>query len=91
MSEMYFRSILIADVYKHTARLQKFEKGINIITSTDNHVGKSSLVKSLYYALGAEVEYDEVWDVSTKLFVVNFIACKKKVYCCKISEKFSSI
>ena len=62
MNEMYFESILIADIYKHTARFQNFERGMNIITSTDNHVGKSSLIKSLYYALGAEVEYDTVWD-----------------------------
>lgn len=58
MNEMYFKSILIADIQTRTARFQKLRKGINVITSTDNHVGKSSLLKSLYYALGAEVEYD---------------------------------
>lgn len=88
MNEMYFESILIADIYKHTARFQKFEKGINIITSTDNHVGKSSLVKSLYYALGAEVEYDTVWDVTTKLFVVNFIVCGKKYIVGRFQKNF---
>ena len=77
MNEMYFESILIADIYKHTARFQKFEKGINIITSTDNHVGKSSLVKSLYYTLGAETEFDTVWDIIVR-FQKNYIVFEEE-------------
>ena len=79
MNEMYFKSILIADIQTRTARFQELKKGINVITSTDNHVGKSSLLKSLYYALGAEVEYDTVWDVSTKLYVVK-VSINEKDY-----------
>ena len=44
MSEMYFKSILIADIVSHKARFQQFQKGLNVITSTNNHVGKSSLL-----------------------------------------------
>lgn len=88
MNEMYFESILIADIYKHTARFQKFEKGINIITSTDNHVGKSSLVKSLYYTLGAETEFDTVWDINTKLFVVNFVAYGKRYIIVRFQKNY---
>lgn len=66
MKEVYFQSILIADLQKATARFQEFSKGLNIVTSVDNHVGKSSLLKALYYALGAEVDYDPVWDKNTK-------------------------
>lgn len=72
MSEMYFKSILIADITAHKARFQEFEKGLNVITSVDNHVGKSSLLKSLYHTLGANVKYDSVWDISSKLFVLDF-------------------
>jgi len=61
MSEMYFKSILIADIVSHKARFQQFQKGLNVITSTNNHVGKSSLLKSLYHTLGANVKYDSVW------------------------------
>ncbi len=71
MSEMYFKNILISDVQAHTARFQEFSKGFNIITSQENHVGKSSLLKSLYYSLGTEVDYDSVWDKRTKLHVVT--------------------
>lgn len=88
MSEMYFESILIADIYKQTAKFQKFEKGVNIITSTANHVGKSSLIKSLYYTLGTEIDFDTVWDVNTKLFVVNFIVCGKRYIVVRFQKKF---
>lgn len=71
MNEMFFKSILIADIKTHKARFQEFSKGYNVITSTDNHVGKSSLLKSLYYTLGAEVEYDAIWDKNTKLYAVE--------------------
>ncbi len=71
MNEMYFKSILISDVQKHKAYFQRFSKGFNVITSIDNHVGKSSLLKSLYYTLGAEVEYDAIWDKNSKLYEVN--------------------
>ena len=72
MSEMYFNSILIADIVAHRARFQKFEKGLNVITSTDNHVGKSSLLKSLYHSLGANVKYDTVWDINSKIYILSF-------------------
>ena len=71
MKEVFFQSILIADLQRKTARLQNFSKGLNIVTSTDNHVGKSSLLKSLYYTLGAEVEFDSVWDKNTKLYIAT--------------------
>ncbi|EKQ57553.1 MULTISPECIES: hypothetical protein [unclassified Clostridium] len=71
MNEMYFKNILISDIQARTARFQEFSKGFNVITSQDNHVGKSSLLKSLYYTLGTEVDYDSVWDKRTKLYIVT--------------------
>lgn len=72
MKEMYFDNILIADIIEKTAHFHKFEKGFNVVTSQDNHVGKSSLLKSLYFAMGAEVDFDNVWNKNTKLYVVEF-------------------
>lgn len=71
MSSMIFKSILIADVQEHTARFIPFNKGLNIITSTENHVGKSSVLKSLYHTLGAEVHFDSRWNKDTKLTAVT--------------------
>lgn len=71
MSKMYFKNVLIADTVKKTAKYQRFEKGLNVVTSHDNHVGKSSLLKSLYYTLGAEISFDTSWDKNTKLYIVT--------------------
>lgn len=88
MKELIFNSILIADVVKKTAWYQEFSKGFNVITSSDNHVGKSSLVKSLYYALGAEVEYDDVWEKSSKLYIVNFNVDEIKYRIVRFTKEF---
>lgn len=72
MREMYFDNILIADIVEKTAHFHEFEKGFNVVTSEDNHVGKSSLLKSLYYTMGAEVEFDNVWNKNTKIYLVEF-------------------
>ena len=66
MKEVYFKEIMIADMQNETARIQPFEKGLNVVTSVDNHMGKSSLLKSMYYTLGAEVDFDSVWDKQFK-------------------------
>lgn len=70
---MIFSKILIADLNTKTAKLINFIKGINVITSEENHVGKSSLVKSLYHSLGAEVGFDEMWDKKSKLYITEII------------------
>lgn len=71
MRSMIFRSILIADIQEHTARFITFNKGLNVITSAENHVGKSSVLKSLYHTLGAEVHFDSRWNKDTKLTAVS--------------------
>lgn len=71
MKEMLFNDILIADITEKTARYVEFKRGLNVVTSKDNHVGKSSLLKSLYYSLGAEVGFDNAWNKQTKLTAVR--------------------
>ena len=89
MKEMYFDNILIADITEKTARFHKFEKGFNVITSQDNHVGKSSLLKSLYYTMGAEVEFDNVWNKNNKIYVVEFYVDKIKYRVARWQKAFA--
>lgn len=89
MSEMYFNSILIADIVTHKARFQEFEKGLNVVTSADNHVGKSSLLKSLYHSLSANVKYDNVWSSNTKLYILNFTVDSKKYKIVRQARNFA--
>lgn len=72
MIGMFFKDILIADINRHTARYIQLNPGLNVVTSAENHVGKSSLVKSLYHALGAEVQFDKTWSKTTKITAVRF-------------------
>ena len=91
MSCMYFKHILIADVQKHTARFIVFEKGLNVITSTENHVGKSSVLKSLYHTLGAEVHFDTRWDKNSKLTVVSIDVDGTEYRIIRFTKKFAII
>lgn len=89
MKEMYFNNILIADIVKKTARFHEFEKGFNVITSQENHVGKSSLLKSLYYTMGAEVVFDNVWNKNTKIYIVEFYVDKIKYRVARWQKAFA--
>ncbi|MDF2943917.1 MAG: hypothetical protein K0S01_2775 [Herbinix sp.] len=88
MKEMCFSNILIADINQKTAHFHEFDKGFNVITSQDNHVGKSSMLKSLYYAMGAEVEFDNVWDKNTKLCIVEFCINNIKYKIARLQKSF---
>lgn len=89
MKEMYFDNILIADVVDKTAHFHEFKRGFNVVTSNDNHVGKSSLLKSLYYTMGAEVDFDNVWNKNTKLYVVEFYIDKIKFRIARWQKAFA--
>ncbi|MCY1714016.1 hypothetical protein [Caproiciproducens galactitolivorans] len=77
MINVIFKSILIVDTDKHKAKYVSFLPGLNVITSSENHVGKSSLAKSLYFSLGAEIDYDPHWDKKTKLYCLEFLVNDK--------------
>jgi len=67
-----FKSLLIADLNQRKARKIIFKPGFNILTGPDNHVGKSSIMKSVYYTLGANVHFDDKWDVNSKQTTLTF-------------------
>ncbi|MBD5150890.1 MAG: hypothetical protein HDT18_11115 [Oscillibacter sp.] len=89
MKEVYFKNLMIADLQNRTARVQLFEKGLNVVTSTDNHMGKSSLLKSLYYTLGAEVDYDSVWDKQSKLYIATLGVGGKEYRVVRLLKRFA--
>lgn len=89
MKEVCFLRILIADLDKKTAHVENFVKGLNVITSKDNHVGKSSLLKSLYYTMGAEVQFDKTWNKNSKLCVVSFTVGDDKYQIARWMKRFA--
>lgn len=55
MYKLVFKTIRIIDLITYESFSTNFIKGVNVITSSENSVGKSTIIKSLYYVLGAEV------------------------------------
>ncbi len=69
-----FKEILIYDKSEQSARKVIFDKGINIITSLQNSVGKTSLSMFMAYAFGAKVAFSDKWDLKniyTKLTILK--------------------
>lgn len=69
-----FKELLIVDKLNKTARKIDFHKGINVITSTLNSVGKTSLSLMLLYGFGARVKFSDKWDLNnifTQLTILN--------------------
>lgn len=67
MSSIKYKSILIVDKEKEHANKIVFGDGLNIVTSTDNSVGKSSLSLMILYAFGAKVVFSDKWNISNIL------------------------
>lgn len=78
MKSLLIDEIIIADVPNKEAIRQTFNRGLNVVTSHENGVGKSSLVKSLYHSFGADVHFDKTWHLGNKLFVIAFSIDEKK-------------
>lgn len=63
-------AITMVDLTNKEAKRVYFSPGKNLITSARNHLGKSVVMKSIYYTLGAEVYYpNPIKKVSMKKFV----------------------
>ena len=60
---VYYKELLIFDKDKKKARKIEFQRGINIITSKLNRVGKTSLSLMLLYSFGAKVRFSDKWNL----------------------------
>lgn len=69
---IFYKELLIVDKKEKKARKIQFKKGINIITSDLNSVGKTSLSLMLLYSFGAKVKFSDKWhldNIFTKLTI----------------------
>lgn len=69
---LIFKSIILVDLSNKEAKRIEFAPGKNMLTSDGNHYGKSVIMKSLYYTLGAEVYFPQPIKALNYMTVLNF-------------------
>lgn len=74
MSKLIIKEIIILDYNNKKANRFSFQAGSNLITSDSNEVGKSSLIKSIYYTLGANVStFPTGWQYQRYIFQIKIL------------------
>lgn len=69
---MEVETLKIIDYISKTATSYSFSSGTNLIVSDGNKIGKSSLVKSIYYTLGFDIkQFPSGWNVKDKVFQIS--------------------
>jgi hypothetical protein len=73
MRRLVFKEVSILSKVEKAARLQAFGPALNLLTG-ENDVGKSTLIKSLYHALGADVPglKNAHWKNAKPIYCVRF-------------------
>ncbi len=61
MKGLHFQRLVLLSDSKKQANQFTFPKRFNLVTGSDNSIGKSTLVKSLFWAIGCDPNFDEEW------------------------------
>ncbi len=65
-------SINVIDFEHKRSRLIEFKSGINVVTSEQTSMGKSSILRAIYHSLGANSAYDDKFNSIDKVFEITF-------------------
>lgn len=69
---MYIENVLIVDPKNQEANRYEFENMANLIISDNNSQGKSSLIKSIFYALGFKIKkFPDKWDAPNMIVQIK--------------------
>lgn len=82
-------SITIVDLTNKEAKKVEFSKSKNLLTSEYNHLGKSVIMKSIYYTLGAEVYFPNPIKAINLLTYVDFILDNHSYKVCRLNRAFT--
>lgn len=91
MKRLIFKTIYIFSCAEKLAKKIEFIDGKNIITSSSvdgTKRGKSIILKSLYHSLGADCFFDEKWDTSGKVYILNFFVNDNGYYIYRCNNLF---
>lgn len=72
MKSLKFKQLLVLSNSTKSANQFEFSKNLNLIKATDNSVGKSTLLKLLFWGLGCEPELDTTWNAQDCKTIVDF-------------------
>jgi hypothetical protein len=72
MKSLKFNQLLVMSNSLKSANQFKFKEHLNLITADDNSVGKSTLVKLLFWGLGCEPALDNAWESTDCQTLVEF-------------------
>ena len=91
MKTLVFEEILVLSKAEKAARRETFDPKINLLTG-ENDVGKSTLIKSLYHTLGADVPglQNAVWKSARPIYCVRISLAGKK-YTVVRDEKYFGV
>lgn len=74
MKKLRFKELIIISLVEKSARKINLDADITIVTSKQNDTGKSCVIKSLYYALGAEpFNFHKEWMKIQPITILKFI------------------
>ena len=65
-------SINIIDYIENKSKKVYFSKGLNVVTSGATSRGKSSVLRAVYHAMGANSDYDNPFEANKKIFEIGF-------------------
>lgn len=74
-NKLVFLTLYIFSSSEKKAKVVSFSDGKNMISSNasdGSDRGKSIIMKSLYHTLGADCNFDDMWDDSSKTYIVKF-------------------
>lgn len=72
MPNLKFKRLLILSNSTKSANQFEFSETLNLITAVDNSVGKSTLVKLLFWGVGCEPTLDTNWNSTDSKTIVEF-------------------
>ena len=81
-------AVTIIDLTNKEAKQITFSPYKNLLTSESNHLGKSVIMKSIYYSLGAEVFYSNTIKRINLLTYVDFILGNNNYRVCRFKNSF---
>ncbi|RGN18901.1 hypothetical protein [Agathobacter rectalis] len=89
--KMIFKDLYIFSPSEKLGKYVSFEEGVNIISSNQvdgANVGKSVIMRSLYYALGAEVFFESKFAPKNKVFILKFAVDDYEYYIYRAASLF---